>query len=100
MRRKNSALIGLLNLNGSLYQGVQFHEPYQFSHLLGKSHPSSNSSQNLSQNEDVMGLGEFVVEKLRRIKSLSTSIRGGVWRNFGMSPYLEKFMRKSSGKIV
>ena len=86
MRRKNSSLMGLLNMNGSIYRGVQFHEPYQFTHLLNKSHRSLN--------EEISVLGELLVEKVKRIRAIH-----GAWKNFGMSPFLEKLLRKSSGKI-
>jgi hypothetical protein len=86
MKKKTDSLVGLLNLNGSLYRGVRFHEPYSLHRLV------INRKSNL---EDLSGLGEILVEKLKRIKSLQGSLR-----NFGISPYIEKFLRKNSGKIL
>jgi hypothetical protein len=86
MKRKTDSLVGLLNLNGSLRRGVYFREPYNFRHLV-KDHKS--------KIDDILGLGEVLVEKLKRIRSLQGSLR-----NFGISPYLEKFLKKNSGKIL
>lgn len=87
MKKGGENLIGLLNLNGSLYRGVAFHEPYEFRHLLRKQEHGNFS--------DLIGLGEILVEKLKRIKTLQGSLN-----NFGISPFLEKFLRKSSSRLL
>lgn len=87
MKKKADSLVGLLNLNGSFRRGIKFHEPYNFHHLVSKNHRSVI--------DDILGLGGVLVEKLKRIKSLQGSLK-----NFGMNPFLEKFLRKNSGKIL
>ena len=88
MKRKRDSLVALLNLNGSLYRGVAFREPYHFSHLY---HHREMEPQR--EGGDLLGLGDILVEKLKRIKSLH-----GALKNFGISPYLEKLFKRGAGQ--
>lgn len=87
MNKKTNSLAGLLNLNGSIRLGENFREPYHFNYLLNKNRHRVS--------EDILGIGEILVEKLKRIKAIH-----GHLRNFGLSPFFEKFVRKNQGKTV
>jgi len=87
MKKNTSHLMGLLNMNGGIERSGQFREPYNFNHLVKKDRREGG--------DDLLGLGEVLVEKLKRIKMLH-----GALRHLGFSPFLEKFLRKNSGKVL
>ena len=86
MKMKKVGLVHLLNLNGGISPGTSFHEPYQFEHLIKK--------ERGILSEDLLGLGDFVVEKLKRLRTLHASLK-----NIGASPFLDKLLKKGMGKI-
>lgn len=85
MKRRTDGLVSLLRMNGSLYRGITFREPYSFRHLMTK--PRKDTLQ------DLLGMGEALVEKIKKIRMI-----GGALRNFGINPYFVKFVKKTSGR--
>ncbi|MBI1871635.1 MAG: hypothetical protein HYS07_10665 [Chlamydiae bacterium] len=83
---KHRHLIGLLNLNGNLSRTNQFKEPYHFHRLLNQ--------DKRKLTEDFLGRGEILIERIKKMKMLNAALK-----TLGMSPYLEKFFKKNSGKI-